>query len=436
LGISSPAINAGTNTGCPATDQRGVSRSDGHCDIGAYEYELKDINIIIGGSLMGDYSVPPGNDLRVNYAGLDSGPVKVESTNGMPIVAAVRDLWWNGSAYTSSIQLMGLPESQLSDTYWFPSYNNVTLNDQLRFGNVGDQATTVTVTIGGVVMGTYDLAPNQRQKVNYVGIDNGPLKVQSSNGVPIIASVRDAWITNGVTSSFSQLMGLPEEQLSDTYLFPSYNNVSLNDQLRFGNVGTTNTTVTVTIGGTVMGTYPLAPNQREKVNYVGIDNGPLVVHSSNGVPIIASLREAWISGGVTTSYFQMMGLPQSQISDKYVFPVYDNVSLNGQLRFGNVGNTSTTVTVTIGGVVMGTYPLAPNQREKVNYVGIDNGPIVVQSSNGVAIIAALRNAWITGGVTTSFSQLMGLPGGQLSDVFIFPSYNNVTYDNQLRIGVP
>jgi RHS repeat-associated protein len=33
----SPAINAGTNTGCPATDQRGYAR-DAACDIGAYEY--------------------------------------------------------------------------------------------------------------------------------------------------------------------------------------------------------------------------------------------------------------------------------------------------------------------------------------------------------------------------------------------------------------
>ncbi len=33
-----PAINAGTNTGCPATDQRGVKRpQQGICDIGAYE---------------------------------------------------------------------------------------------------------------------------------------------------------------------------------------------------------------------------------------------------------------------------------------------------------------------------------------------------------------------------------------------------------------
>jgi CSLREA domain-containing protein len=38
LNTGSPAINAGTNTGCPSTDQRGVTRpQNGVCDIGAYE---------------------------------------------------------------------------------------------------------------------------------------------------------------------------------------------------------------------------------------------------------------------------------------------------------------------------------------------------------------------------------------------------------------
>jgi predicted outer membrane repeat protein len=39
LASTSPAIDAGTNTGCPTTDARGVSRPQGtSCDIGAYEY--------------------------------------------------------------------------------------------------------------------------------------------------------------------------------------------------------------------------------------------------------------------------------------------------------------------------------------------------------------------------------------------------------------
>ncbi|HJR80936.1 MAG TPA: choice-of-anchor Q domain-containing protein [Anaerolineales bacterium] len=40
LGEGSPAIDAGNDANCPATDQRGIIRSQGvHCDIGAYEYE-------------------------------------------------------------------------------------------------------------------------------------------------------------------------------------------------------------------------------------------------------------------------------------------------------------------------------------------------------------------------------------------------------------
>lgn len=38
--VGSPAINAGNDAVCPATDQRGVTRPQGsHCDMGAYEYQ-------------------------------------------------------------------------------------------------------------------------------------------------------------------------------------------------------------------------------------------------------------------------------------------------------------------------------------------------------------------------------------------------------------
>ena len=41
-----------------------------------------------------------------------------------------------------------MPKEQLSDTYLFPAYNNVTLSGQLPFGNVDTSATDVTVKIG------------------------------------------------------------------------------------------------------------------------------------------------------------------------------------------------------------------------------------------------------------------------------------------------
>ena len=52
LGDGSPAIDAGDDAACEATDQRGLSRPQGtHCDIGAYELELYTVYLplLLGG---------------------------------------------------------------------------------------------------------------------------------------------------------------------------------------------------------------------------------------------------------------------------------------------------------------------------------------------------------------------------------------------------
>ena len=82
----SPMINAGTNAGCPATDQRGVSRPRGpSCDIGAYEANDKpivlaetyatdeDVVLIVGQPGVLGNDTDPDND--VITANLVSEPV-------------------------------------------------------------------------------------------------------------------------------------------------------------------------------------------------------------------------------------------------------------------------------------------------------------------------------------------------------------------------
>ena len=230
---------------------------------------------------------------------------------------------------------MGLPSSQLTNTYVMPWYNNVDLNSQLRFGNVGSSSTTIYVTVAGVVKGSYTLAPSQSTRISYTGLNNGPVVVQSSGGVPIIASERVAYTPDGGTTwtSFSELMGLPQSQLTTTYWMPIYDNADVNDQLRFGNVGSSSTTVTVTVGGVVQGSYTLAPSQSTRISYTGLNNGPVELQSSGGVPIITSKRVAYYNGSAWTSFAEMMGLPASQLTTSYVMPWYNNVDLNSQLRF-------------------------------------------------------------------------------------------------------
>jgi hypothetical protein len=152
-------------------------------------------------------------------------------------------------------------------------------------------------------------------------------------GAKIITALRDVYIVNGRVESFAQSMGLPKEQRSDTYYFPAYNNKTLDGQLRFANLDSVATTVTVTIGGVDRGTYTLQPNQSQRVNYP-LDTGPVVITSSNAAKIIAALRDAYIVSGQVVSFVQLMGLPQAALSDTYYFPAYNNVTLSGQLRFG------------------------------------------------------------------------------------------------------
>jgi len=160
------------------------------------------------------------------------------------------------------------------------------------------------------------------------------------------------------------------------------------------------------------------------------------VTSSGNVPIIASMRVAYFNGSTWTDFSELMGLPINSLSTRYSFPIYNNVNLNSQLRFGNVGNITTTVRVTINGILKGTYNLAPNASQRVSYAGLDSGPVVIQSSGNVPIIASERVAYFNGSVWTSFAEMMGLPQSQWTTIYLFPWYNNVDINSQLRFGVP
>src|SRR6185503_17906417 len=146
--------------------------------------------------------------------------------------------------------------------------------------------------------------------------------------------------------------------------FPAYDNLNFNSQLRFANI-TTNQTATVrvyingnemTSGGTSTPSKPypyiLVPGESLRVSYqapngVGMNGGPAVVQSTGG-NIVAALRV--IPNVYNGSFSEIMGLPQSQVGTSYVFPWYNNASLNTQLRIGNVSSTAVTVRLYFGGV--------------------------------------------------------------------------------------
>ena len=92
------------------------------------------------------------------------------------------------------------------------------------------------VYIGGVEMAgsPFTLAAGASTRKSFAGINNGPVKIESN--VDIVAAERVIYKVNGVNTSFSEMMALPESQLDTTYWLPWYNNVDLDTQLRFANV--------------------------------------------------------------------------------------------------------------------------------------------------------------------------------------------------------
>jgi uncharacterized protein YcfL len=519
VGVGSPAIDGGYDISCPNTDQRGVMRPQGsHCDIGAYEYGIStlalignagvsgatmrfvdetvktatadgggnyaiivpagwsgnvtpykngytfspinkvysnlqsnqsaqnytatvcvscaDINVTLRGKLTGQYTLPTHGSTRASLDKANNGPVRIFSTNAVNLMGAERVIYKVNGINTSYSEMMALPNSTLDLTYWLPWYNNVDLDTQLRFANVSGSTATVHVYVNGVEMvgSPFTLAAGASTRQSFVGINNGPVKVVSN--VNIVAAERVIYKVNGINTSYSEMMALPNSQLDMTYWLPWYNNVDLDTQLRFANVSGSTATVHVYVNGTEMvgSPFTLAAGASTRQSFVGINNGPVQIVSD--VNIVAAERVIYKVSGLNTSFSEMMALPNSQLNTTYWLPWYNNVDLDTQLRFANVSGSTATVHVYVHGVeVVGSpFTLSAGASTRQSFVGINNGPVQIVSD--VNIVAAERVIYKINGINTSFTEVMGLPNSVLDTSYWLPWYNNVDLDTQLRFGVP
>jgi hypothetical protein len=163
---------------------------------------------------------------------VNNGPVKIVSSQN--IAAAERVIYGVNGVNTSFTEMMALPDGQLDTIYHLPWYNNIDLDTQLRFANITNTSATVHVFIGEQEMqgSPFTLAPAESTRRSFAGINSGPVRVVSN--VPIVAAQRLIYKVNGVNTSFSETMALPNSQLDTSYWLPWYNNVDLDTQLRFG----------------------------------------------------------------------------------------------------------------------------------------------------------------------------------------------------------
>jgi hypothetical protein len=408
----------------------------------------------------GNPSLKSGQSLRESYDGVNNGPVKIINTNSAFIIGAERVIYNIHGLPTSFSEMMALSDGQLDKTYWLPWYNNVDLDTQLRFGNVSGTPATVHVWIGGQektsgclpsnIPYPYILAVGASLRVSCPGVNNGPVQIVSN--VNIVAAERLIYNVNGIPTSFSEMMALPNSGLDNTYWLPWYNNVDLDTQLRFGNVSNFPAAVHVWIGGQEMTSgctpsnipypYVLAAGASLRVSCPGVNRGPVQIISN--VNIVAAERVIYHVNGAPTSFTEMMALPDGRLDSNYWLPWYNNVDLDTQLRFGNVSNSPATVHVRIGGQEMTAgclpsnipypYVLAAGASLRVSCPGVNRGPVHIISD--VNIVASERVIYKVNNIPTSFSEMMVLPNSELNTAYWLPWYNNIDLDTQLRFGVP
>jgi mannan endo-1,4-beta-mannosidase len=393
------------------------------------------VDVSIGGALEAQFFVGASESTRRSLAGINNGPVKITSTALNPMIAAERVIYKVNGVNTSFMEMTGLPNSQLDTTYWLPWYNNVDLDTQLRIANVTASPATVTVTIGGVAMPSFNLAASESARKSYAGVNNGPVKIQSNRN--IVAAERLIYkAAGGIATSFTEMMALPNNLLDNTYWLPWYNNADLDTQLRIANVTTSPASVTVTIGGVPQPSFNLAAGESTRKSYPGVNHGPVKIVSTHGVPIVAAERLIYKVNGVNTSFSEMMALPNSQLDTTYWFSWYNNVDLDTQLRFANTTTSTATVHISVGGVEMQGSPftLAPGESTRKSFPGVNDGPVEIVSD--VPIVAAERLIYKVNNIPASFTEMMALPNSQLDTTYWFPWYNNVDLDTQLRFGVP
>jgi hypothetical protein len=399
---------------------------------------VNEIQVTIGGANQGSYPLENGQSLRQSYTRVNGGPVEI--TGNVDIFAAERVIYKAaGGTPLSFTEMMGLPASQLDTVYWLPWYNNKSLNTQLRIGNPSEtQQASVDISIGGTpVPGSpFTLLPGASIRKSFTGIDKGPVKIESD--IPVVAAERVIYRVNGVDTSFSEMMALPEAQLDNIYWLPWYNNKSLNTQLRIANPSETEqASVDVSIGGMPVPGSPfvLGPGASLRKTFTGIDKGPVKIQSDGD--IVAAERVIYKVNGVNTSFSEMMAMPEGQLDTVYWLPWYNNKSLNTQLRIANPSETEqASVDVMIGGTPVPGSPftLLPGASIRKSFTGIDKGPVKIESD--IPVVAAERVIYKVNGADTSFSEMMALPESLLDLTFWFPWYNNVELDTQLRFGVP
>ena len=213
--------------------------------------------IYIGESFIGSGAIQPHSDITPQYSNLMSGPVKVVSSSGLPLIVSQRTLY-NGNFN----ELMAVKEKvdstdtdDLDSHYYWTWYDQQSTGakDWVLVANPSSAAESVHAVVsfinqadGKLVTAESDIAPGSSWTPTFPGKMGGPVEVKAyrtggswqntADRRRVIASQRIIW-----GSSFNEVMGIPASKLSNDYYWTWYDGISMKNWVLVANPSTSET---------------------------------------------------------------------------------------------------------------------------------------------------------------------------------------------------
>jgi len=170
--------------------------------IGNQDTGTANVDVYIGANKMGTYDVPEGGRVTPQYVGVMDGPVRVISTNGKKLIVSQRILFKD-----SFEEFQGLSNPDFGTDLWFTWYDSLQGNGMngnwVLVGNMGVSPANVEIYIGGVLKQSLTIPVGGNQPLSYPNTIDGPVRVVSTNGVPLMATQRVIFM-----NSFNEIAGM------------------------------------------------------------------------------------------------------------------------------------------------------------------------------------------------------------------------------------
>lgn len=248
-----------------------------------------EVDIDTGGTPLGHFHIPAGGIVTPEFPGVLGGPVRVRSTNGRPLTVSARTTYGNSFNETH-----GLPGTQLSAEYLFSWYDarSPGMRSWVIVNNLSAQDTTVHIFIGSWFAGSYSVPAGGTVTPEFPGSMDGPVKVVSTDGQPLAASMRTVYL-----NSLEEVGGAAPAALTSRQWFSWYDSASpgMRAWVMVGNMNSSSAVVKIKLRGATLGQYTIPPGGRITPMLTGLIDGPLEITEVNGKALLVSQRVVYNS---------------------------------------------------------------------------------------------------------------------------------------------